>query len=196
MNDPPAPRMPPLALEDCAPDVRQILTAERRGQPRLADMNIFRTFARHPELFKAWLPFGGYLLSGGTLSFADRELLILRTGYNCRSPYEWGQHVRLATAGGVDRRVIDRIAAGPDAPGWDEREILLLRAADELHSEARISDATWARLARHLDERQLIELPILVGQYHLVAFALNSLGVQPEPGLEPLPGGPTSGGTR
>jgi hypothetical protein len=63
----------------------------------------------------------------------------------------------------------------------------LLRAADELHSDARISDATWEGLARELDEPQLIELPILVGQYHLVAFALNSLGVQPEPGLEPLP---------
>ena len=28
---------------------------------------------------------------------------------------------------------------------------------------------------------------MLVGQYHLVAFMLNSVGVQPEPGLEPLP---------
>jgi hypothetical protein len=58
---------------------------------------------------------------------------------------------------------------------------------DELHAGARISDATWAGLGRHLNEKQLIELPMLVGQYHLVAFTLNSLGVQPEPGLEPLP---------
>jgi alkylhydroperoxidase family enzyme len=187
MSRPTTPRVPPQPPEEWAQEVRPILEADRGGQPRLGDLNIFRTLARHPELFKTWLPFGGYLLGKGRLPFADRELLILRTGYNCRAPYEWGQHVRIATNGGMSREVIDRVAAGPDAVGWDERQALLLRAADELHARSRISDATWQGLARHLDEQQLIELPILVGQYHLVAFALNSLGVQPEPGLEPLP---------
>jgi 4-carboxymuconolactone decarboxylase len=186
MTYPTTPRIPPQPPDEWAADVRSVLSADRPGSFRLGDLNIFRTLARHPALFKTWLPFGGYLLSG-TLPFADRELLILRTGYNCRSPYEWGQHVRISLDGGMDRQVIDRVSAGPDAPGWDERQKLLLRAADELHADARISDATWAGLARHLGEQQLIELPMLVGQYHLVAFTLNSLGVQPEPGLEPLP---------
>jgi 4-carboxymuconolactone decarboxylase len=187
MSDPVTPRIPPQPPEEWAEDVRPILTANLGDQPRLAELNVFTTLARHPELFKTWIPFAGYLLVGGRLPFADRELLILRTGYNCRAPYEWGQHVRVATSGGIEREVVDRVAAGPDAPGWDERQALLLRAADELHADARISTATWEGLARHLDQQQLIELPILVGHYHLVAFALNSLGVQPEPGLAPLP---------
>jgi 4-carboxymuconolactone decarboxylase len=181
------PRIPPQPPEEWAEDLQSMLTADLGDRPRLGELNIFTTLARHPELFKTWMPFAGYLLISGKLPFADRELLILRTGYNCRAPYEWGQHVRIALSGGIEREVVDRVAAGPDAPGWDEREALLLRAADELHSDARISDATWAGLAGHLDQHQLIELPILVGQYHLVAFTLNSLGVQPEPGLEPLP---------
>jgi alkylhydroperoxidase family enzyme len=193
MTYPATPRIGPQPPEEWAADVRSVLTTERRGQPRLGDLNIFRTLARHPELFKVWLPFGGLLLNGGTLPFADRELVILRTGYNCRSPYEWGQHVRIAAGGGMSRQLIDRVAAGPDAPGWDERQSLLLRAADELHANARISDATWAGLTRHLNEKQLIELPMLVGQYHMVAFTLNSLGVQPEPGLEALPASTADG---
>ena len=48
-------------------------------------------------------------------------------------------------------------------------------------------DHFGGRLAARYDERQLIELPMLVGHYHLVAFTLNSLGVQLEPGLEGLP---------
>jgi alkylhydroperoxidase family enzyme len=164
-----------------------MLSADLGDGRRLGDMNIFTTLARHPELFRLWMRFAGYLLTTAKLPFADRELLILRTGYNCRSPYEWGQHVRIALAGGIAREVIDRVAAGPGAAGWDERQTLLLQAADELHADARISDATWQGLGNHLDEQQLIELPILVGNYHLVAFTLNSLGVQPEPGLEPLP---------
>jgi 4-carboxymuconolactone decarboxylase len=187
MSYPTTPRIPPQPPEEWEEDLRPMLTADLGDQPRLGELNIFTTLARHPELFKTWMQFAGYLLIRARLPFADRELLILRTGYNCRAPYEWGQHVRIAVNGGVEREVVDRVAAGPDAPGWDERQALLLRAADELHADARISDATWGDLARHLDQQQLIELPMLVGQYHLVAFTLNSLGVQPEPGLEPLP---------
>jgi alkylhydroperoxidase family enzyme len=155
----------------------------------LGRLNIFATLARHPELFKAWMPFGGYLLTAGTLSFRERELLILRTGLNCGSPYEWGQHVRIALAGGIDRATVDRVAAGPDAPGWPPGDAALLRAADELHGAAKISDDTWAVLAESYDERQLIEITMLVGQYHMVAFALNSLGVEQDEGIEGLPPG-------
>ena len=56
----------------------------------------------------------------------------------------------------------------------------LLRAADELHADSRIGDATWAELAGRYDEQQLIEVCMVVGQYHLVAFTLNTLGVEPE----------------
>jgi alkylhydroperoxidase family enzyme len=153
----------------------------------LGRLNIFATLVRHPELFNAWMPFGTYLLTAGTLSARDRELLILRTALNCSSPYEWGQHVRMSLAGGIDRESIDRVADGADAPGWSASESALLRAADELHNEARIGDDTWAALAESYDEQQLIEIPMLVGQYHLVAFTLNSLGVEQDEGLEDLP---------
>jgi 4-carboxymuconolactone decarboxylase len=187
MSYPTEPRIAPQSPDAWSEELRPILDADRDGAPRLGEMNIFTTLARHPDLFKNWMRFAGYILVAGKLSFADRELLILRTGYNCNSPYEWGQHVRIALAGGIDREVIDRVPGGPDAAGWNEHERTLLRAADELHGDARISDATWNALAEHLDEQQLIEVPMLVGQYHLVAFTLNSLGVQPEPGLAPLP---------
>ena len=54
-----------------------------------------------------------------------------------------------------------------------------MRAVDQLHDASRISDSTWEALAGHeYDETQLIELTMLIGQYHMVAFALNSLGVE------------------
>ena len=74
---------------------------------------------------------------------------------------------------------------GPDAEGWTKLEAAMLRAADELHADA-CTDDTWALLAAHLTERQLIEVPVLVGQYHLVGYMLNSLGVEREPGLGDL----------
>lgn len=164
-----------------------MLGAPGPGGTKLGDNNIFSTFARNPDLMNAWLPFGGYLLIGGSLPDRDRELAILRTGFNCDSEYEWGQHVRISLDIGIERETIERIATGPDADGWTDPERALLRACDELHSNSKISDDTWAALAATYDEKLLMELTILIGHYHLVAFALNSFGVQLDEGLEGLP---------
>jgi 4-carboxymuconolactone decarboxylase len=177
--------MPESELED---DIAEILNALPPGADApIGEYNIFRTLARHPDLFRSWLRFGGYLLVGGTLPPRDRELMILRTAVRCRSSYEWGQHVRIATGMGIEREAIDRVLEGPDAAGWSDGESTLLHAVDELHDKARISDSTWSELGRQYDETQLIELTMLIGQYHMVAFALNSLGVELDDGLEPLP---------
>ena len=150
--------------------------------------NIFDTLVRHPGLFRKWLPLGGKLLAG-KLPARDRELLILRTAWHCRAAYEWGQHVKIAKSSGVTEDEIARVPAGPDDAGWSAFDRALLSAADELHDDACISDTTWAALAETYDERQLIEVPMLVGHYHMVAFALNSLGVQREEGVPDLPDG-------
>ena len=182
-------RIDPLPENEWSEDLAPILGATPPGtEGKLGQLNIFSTLARNPELFKAWMPFGGYLLTAGTLSGHDRELLILRTAVNCASPYEWGQHVRISEAGGIDRETIDRVVDGPDADGWSDSEAALLRAADELHSDAKIGDDTWADLAKAYDEKQLIEIPMLVGQYHMVAFTLNSLEIEQDEGIEGLPG--------
>jgi alkylhydroperoxidase family enzyme len=177
-------RVSPLSEEEQDAQVRELLEEVRI--PNAEAVNIFETLVRHPGLFRKWMPFAGKLLAG-KLPARDRELLILRTAWHCRSPYEWGQHVRLAKAAGISDDEIERVAGGPDAPEWAAVDRTLLAAADELHDDACISDRTWSALADHYDEKQLIEVPMLVGHYHMVAFALNSLGVQREPGVPGLP---------
>jgi 4-carboxymuconolactone decarboxylase len=182
------PRLDPLPESEWPAELRSVLESPTPAVgARLGDNNIFATLAHHPALFRAWLPFGGFLLTGGVLEARERELLILRTGYNCGSPYEWGQHVRIGEAVGMGRAEIMRIANGPADPGFSAHDATLLRAADELHADAKISDATFAALREHYDERALIEIAMLVGHYHLVAFALNSLEVELDDGLEGLP---------
>jgi len=174
------PRIAPLAADERDAQAQELLGDA--GAPGSPASNIFTTLVRHPGLFRKWLPFGGKLLAG-KLSGRDRELLILRTGWRCRSEYEWGQHVLIAQAEGLSDDEIARIQTGPDAPGWDPFDATLLLAADELHDDSKISDATWRELADRYDERQLVEVPMLVGHYHLVAYTLNSLGVEREPGV-------------
>lgn len=174
-----APRIPPLSPEGQDDQARQFLAGVA---PTAAATNIFTTLVRHPGLFRKWIPFSGKLLSG-KLPPRHRELLILRTGWRCRSEYEFGQHTIIGRQVGLTDEEIQRVKDGPDASGWDPFETVLLRAADELHDSGTLSDATWETLAGRYNELQLIEVPMLVGHYHLVSFALNTLRVQREPGV-------------
>ncbi|HZP40821.1 MAG TPA: carboxymuconolactone decarboxylase family protein [Candidatus Binatia bacterium] len=181
---PTAPRLRALPPAEWTDDVKDILGRVPSGDH--GPLNIFTTLAHHAGLLKRWLPFGTALLMG-ELPPRDRELLILRTAFNCGADYEWGQHAKIALLCGVTEAEVARVPAGAGASGWDPFDAALLRAADELHGEACISDATWKALAARYDAKQLVEVPMLVGQYHMVAFALNSLGVQREPGVDGLP---------
>jgi AhpD family alkylhydroperoxidase len=154
----------------------RVLGLATRGRPP----HVFTTLARHHGLFRRWLWFAGALMPGGKLPRAETELLILRVAHNTGSEYEWGHHERLGKRAGLSAEEIERVRSGPDAPGWSERQALLLRAADELHADRRIGDELWAQLAAQLDEVRLIELCMLVGHYEMLAMTLNSLGVEPE----------------
>jgi 4-carboxymuconolactone decarboxylase len=178
-----APRIPPVAPADQDQDIRDFLSGLRLRE--LSAFNVFATVARHPGLFRKWSPFCGKLLAG-KLSIRDRELLILRTGWLCGSGYEWGHHALIARANGFTNDDLARIRVGSGAEDWSEVDSALLAAAEELHHRACISDGTWKVLSDTYDERQLIELIMLVGHYHMVSFVLNSLRVQREPGVPSL----------
>jgi len=180
----PTPRVTPLPREEWDAEVTELLDATQMGGQVL---NIFKTLARHPKLLKRWLVFGNHVLFKSTIGARERELLILRTGWNCRAEYEWGQHVVIGKQVGLSDDEIRRITAGPDAPGWDAFDVTLLRAADELHRQQRIADATWAALAARYDTQQMLDVVFTVGQYTLVSMALNSLGVPLDDGIPGFP---------
>ncbi|HEV7773657.1 MAG TPA: carboxymuconolactone decarboxylase family protein [Conexibacter sp.] len=122
-------------------------------------------------------------MPGGTLPREEAELVILRVAHNTGCDYEWVQHERLAQRAGLSADEVARVRNGAAAPGWSPRQTLLLRAADELHAERRIGDELWVELAREYDERGLIELCLLIGNYEMLAMTLRSLEVQ----LDPVP---------
>jgi len=177
------PRIAPLAADEHDETTARLVD----GLPG-AHLNIVATMLRHPDLFGSFASFASKLTLSGRLDPRARELLTLRTAVNCGSDYEWGQHVSSARAVGiVDDADIARVLEGPRADGWSPREVVLLDAADELHTQNCISDGTWAAISEHFDVPQLVEIPMLVGLYHMVAFFGSSLGVEQEPGEATLP---------
>ena len=171
------PRILPVTEADWTDDSRPVLAANSARGPVL---NVFGTIARHPKLLKRWVVFANHVLNGSTLPARERELIILRTGYLCRSGYEWAQHAAIGRQTGLTDDEMVRIIDGPGAPNWGTADQLLLRATDELVTDHFISEATWSALAEQWSEQQLMDLVFAVGQYTLVSMALNSFGVQLE----------------
>jgi 4-carboxymuconolactone decarboxylase len=171
------PRVPPLPESAWNDEVRELL---RPGAATRKPLNIFSTLARHPKLLKRWQVFGNHVLSKSTLPARERELVILRTGFLCNSPYEFHQHTRIGLSAGLTADEIAKLRQ--DASAWSGPDAALIRACDELHADQMISEPTWQTLRARFDEQQLMDLVFAIGQYTLVSMALNTLGVQIEEG--------------
>lgn len=180
------PRIQPATEAEWTDDTRPALSAIAARGPVL---NVFSTIARHPKLMKRWMVFANHVLSGSTLPPRERELVILRTGFLCRSGYEWAQHVSIGRQAGLTDDEIVRLTIGAAADGWSDGDRLLLEATEQLVGDHFIADATWAALAATWSEQQLMDLVFAVGQYTLVSMALNSFGVQLEDTTERFPAG-------
>jgi 4-carboxymuconolactone decarboxylase len=111
-----------------------------------------------------------------TLPPRERELLILRIGWLNQAEYEWAQHVEIAKREGISEAEIERVKQGP-AGAWGEDDAALLQAVDDLFENSVVSEATWTVLAQKYSTPQMIDLVFTIGQYNLVSWALNSLGV-------------------
>ncbi|MEV0685369.1 carboxymuconolactone decarboxylase family protein [Nocardia sp. NPDC050378] len=192
MSDSAAPRLAPLPVRDWDTDTRAMFrghlsSAEKylSGAPDAPAMpGILGILAHHTALASAWLAYNGLLLERPTVDPCDRELVILRVAWRSGSDYEWAQHVRIATGLGVTPAQIDAVRHGPQAPVWSAVQRCLLAMTDQLLDRHRVDDATWAQLAQHFDNRQLIELLFIAGSYLCLALVLNSVALQPDPERE------------
>jgi alkylhydroperoxidase family enzyme len=177
---PATPRLDPIDRASATPAQAEQL--DKLG--RTGDLHLFRTLAHHPQLLRSWIRFANHLLARSSLADRDREIVILRAAWLCRSEYEWGQHVGIGRTAGLSDDEILRIAAEPTASAWTDWERTLLQATDELLGEHCLSDATWSSLAEVYGPEQLLELTMLAGHYAMLAGMLRSAGVQTE---VPLP---------
>lgn len=181
------PRIPPVV--DPPPEVAEILskTLVSDGTP----LRIFSTLAHHPSLLKRFNVLGGLFLAKGVLDPKLRELVILRTAWRTRCRYEFGQHVVIGRQVGLTAEDLRNVCREEGDPNWAPAVRVAIIFADELLAMDDVTDDTWAAVQSTLDEAALLELCCLVGFYRMTAGMLNTMRVQPEPGLPGWPQGVT-----
>ena len=146
--------------------------------------NVTATLANHPVLAKSWNQFAMHIMGTNTLEARLREIAIIRIGYLNKSDYELSQHAWIGEMSGLTKEEVIRITEGPSAPGWSDIEALVIRATDELKESSLVSTETWNALsASGFSQHQMMDLVFTIGQYNMVSWALNSLGVQLDDGL-------------
>ncbi len=162
-------------------------TAERlaRWMPRestIEPLALFRTLARHEELFSRMRPLGAGILAHGRIAPRDREIVIHRTCARTGAEYEWGVHA--VVYGGPVGLTEEQLAAtqhgDADDPAWSVADRALIELADQLHHTCTIDDGLWARLTNRFDDDQLLELLLVAGWYRLISYVVNAAGVEPE----------------
>lgn len=143
---------------------------------------IMFVLGRYPDIWNEVMNLGLQVQARGRLPARDRQFAILRTAWLLAAPYEWGEHVKHSKRIGITSAEIERVTLGPTADGWTPHEAAVVAAADELRHDAMITDATWNRLAEHLDDAQMFELLVLIGHFTNVAYFQNSLRLRLEKG--------------
>lgn len=180
------PRIAPIDLDDVTDDeLRTTLAGALTldGRP----LNIFGVLGHHPKLLKRFNLLGGFILNKGLLPEREREMVILRIGWNARAVYEFGQHTVIGRRCGLTDEEIAALTKAPDEHEWSADDRALIAMADDLSADDCVSDATWAALSTRWSDAELVELLIVAGFYRLVSGFLNSAGVQLDDGVPGFP---------
>jgi len=152
-------------------DIRSFL-----GNP----LNIHSMMAHHPNLLQSWMPLRNHVVSNSSLSGRQRELIILRTAYNCQADYEWQHHVERGQLAGLQMVEINRVKEGAQADDWRPDEAALLNAADDCHRESGFTESTLEQVQQHFNAQQQLDIMVTVGMYKTLAMIIKTWDVPME----------------
>jgi 4-carboxymuconolactone decarboxylase len=178
-------RIEPISMEGVDGELAETLAGAltHDGRP----LNIFGVLAQHPKLLKRFNLLGGFLLNKGLLPEREREIVILRVGWNAQAVYEFGQHTIIGRRVGLTDDEIVGLTRPLESHEWSAEDAALIALADELCDDDCVTDDTWTSLCARWSDAELVELLVVAGFYRLVSGFLNSAGVQLDEGVPGFP---------
>jgi 4-carboxymuconolactone decarboxylase len=171
--------MKPLPPDQWDPSLQHIIDA-MDGDP----INIHCLLANHPPLLNAWWVYRMYLVTGGDLKRRHAEIVILRVAVHMKAWYEWAAHVDRGLAAGLSIEEIERVAAGPNAAGWNAQDAALLRGVDALINSRCLENDLRDDLESYFTEQQLLDVISIQGLYVTIASMIGTWPIELEDALK------------
>jgi len=174
----------PLIQEQNHPEFTEVIEKYRSGR-RGKLINIYRMLLNAPPLAESWFFHSNTVRWQTTLSGRLREIVIIRMGRLTDSQYVLRQHVpSLALAEGLTLEDCNELADWQVSSRFSESERAVLAYTDTMTRDIVVPDPVFEELKKHFDDRQIVELTVLIGTYNMNARVLQALRLDLEP-LEP-----------
>lgn len=145
-------------------------------------INVYRMLLHTPVITEGWLNFISSLRTGAKIDEVTKELVIMRIAILNKVDYILKTHVDLyALKAGVTQGQIDTLADWHSSQHFSDRDRALLAYIDAMTRDIDVPDAVFAALRSHYDERQVVEITVLIGTYNMHSRVLKALRIDPEP---------------
>ena len=170
-----------LIQEQDHPELAELIEKFRAGR-RGRLINIYRMLLNSPPLAESWFNHSNAVRWKTSLDGRLREIVIIRLGHLTGCEYVLRQHVpALALADGLTLAECEALADWEGSPLFAPRERAALAYADSMTRDIAVPDDTFAAVRRQFDDRQIVELTVLIGSYNMNARVLRALELDLEP---------------
>ena len=151
-------------------------TDDQKSELERTPINLTRMLLHCPApMVNSFYDFA-WTFRSGNLEPRIREAVILRMATLRCSPYELEHHVPAAKLAGLSDGEIDIITSA-EPSGLDEKLSLILRLAEEIAHQGKVSDSTFQSLKPLFSTPEIAEATLLAGFYEMTACFLETMGV-------------------
>jgi 4-carboxymuconolactone decarboxylase len=167
-----------LLKEEDRPELAPLI-GRIKGRRRGLLLNLYRMLLHSPPVAERWFEQNNAIRWETQLDGKTRELAIIRVAVINRSAYVFKSHVpSMALAEGLTQDQCDALADWRASRLFDARDRAVLAYTDAMTSDIQVPDAVFDELRRHFNERQIVELTVLIGTYNMHSRVLEALQVE------------------
>jgi alkylhydroperoxidase family enzyme len=171
----------PLIEEADHPELAEAIGRMRAGRGG-ALLNVYRLLLHSPAVAQTWFDHNAAVRGKTALSGRLREIIIIRVAHLNGVDYVLAQHVpALAMAEGLTVAECEALADPRATSLFDPRERAALAYAEAMTLSTSVPDDVFADVRRHFDDREIVDLSVLIGTYLMHNRVMKALAIDLEP---------------
>jgi 4-carboxymuconolactone decarboxylase len=171
----------PLIEEADHPELADLIGPIKAGR-RGGLLNVYKLLLHSPDLARTWFDHVGAVRWKTQLTGRLREIVIIRIAHLNHIDYVLAQHVPgLALAEGLNAAECDALADWRATALFDARERAALAYAEAMTLHTSVPDDIFAAVRSHFDDREIVELSVLIGTYLMHNRVMKALDIDLEP---------------
>ena len=159
-------------------EVIQVIREQRRGKL----IPVYGLLLHSPEVAKTWMELLNAVRWKTTLSSRIREIAIIREAVLNHCRYDIDVHLaNFAKQDGLtDEECLALLQTKVTNDVFSESDLAIIHYVDTLTMTANVEEAVFKKVKQFMNEREIVEISVLVGTYNMHTRVFNALQIDPE----------------